>query len=124
MIAGDKTQLNKPGRLKSLLARLSKESGRLLGLCPKVNRKDEKMLIGKIMTWANQTGWDLNQNEISTVVAFLIGVVVDNMPGNNKILLILEDIYGYFDRIKAVPESYNIEGGRAALVWSDIFSDN
>lgn len=122
MIANRGTSI-KHGRLKNLLARLSKESGTLLSHCPRLNKQDESMLVGKITEWADQTGWDLKQNEMATVVAFLIGVVVDNMPNNDKILSILEDIYGYFDRAKAVRESYDVEGTRAAGIWSDIFVD-
>lgn len=120
MIANSETNI-KHGRLKNLLARLAKESGVLLSYCPRLNKQDESLLVGKITLWADQTGWDLKQNEISTVVAFLIGVVVDNMPDNDKILVILEDIYGYFDRVKVVSEDYNIEATRAAGIWSEIF---
>lgn len=114
----------KPGRLKTLMDRLQTETSKQLAKGRRLTDSEIFWLSVDIREWAVSNGWDKNPKHICTVTSFLIYLIVDFMPEEEKLLGLLEQIYGYFARVEKNPTACDWAGTRTAELWAGIFVNN
>lgn len=110
-----------PGRLTGLYNKLIKEADRLLGHCPLAGAADMLELEVRLNAWTMKTGWHRKGKHPISVVVFLIGIVSDNMPKQDKLIEILQLLFDYFDRAKKAPQACLPAGTLSAERFNEVF---